>query len=174
MTGRAESALVALVPELDPVLDAHRRRLDTGAIRGVPAHVTVLYPWIPPANITNDVLTALGSVLREHPAFDLTFDAIRWFGDEVAYVRPNPDNAFRQLTAAIWQHWPDHPPYEGRIADPIPHLTIGDTGRSPELEAAAAEIEGSLPVRCRIERLHLMAGTDEMGSWTVRTAIPLG
>ena len=46
MTG--ESALLVAVPAAEPAVAAHRSRLDTSAAVGVPAHITVLYPFLPP------------------------------------------------------------------------------------------------------------------------------
>lgn len=54
-----ESALLVLVPEADPVVGEHRALLDLSARDGVPAHLTVLYPFLPPQRIGPEELTAL-------------------------------------------------------------------------------------------------------------------
>ena len=43
----AESAVLVPVPEAERAVSRHRARLDGAAARGVPAHVTVLYPFVP-------------------------------------------------------------------------------------------------------------------------------
>jgi hypothetical protein len=40
-----ESALLVTVPAAEPAVARHRSRLDTSATVGVPAHITVLYPF---------------------------------------------------------------------------------------------------------------------------------
>jgi hypothetical protein len=40
----AQSAIVVVVEEAEPVVGAHRLRHDPVASLGVPAHVTILYP----------------------------------------------------------------------------------------------------------------------------------
>jgi hypothetical protein len=169
-----QTALVVLVPEAEPVVAEHRRRLDSGAWLGVPAHVTVLYPFRPAHLIDADTIDGLASLCALQPAFDASFESVEWFGDQVAYLAPTPDEPFHRLTEAVWRRWPDHPPYDGQIAEPIPHLTIGDRGRSDRLETAAVDIALQLPVQTRVTRIHLMSGTDEMGSWAEWAAFDLG
>jgi hypothetical protein len=43
-------------PKAEPVVGQLRARLDRAASRGIPAHVTVLYPFVPPGQITPAVL----------------------------------------------------------------------------------------------------------------------
>jgi hypothetical protein len=57
-TAPTESALVVVVPEAEAAVNAHRRRLDPAAAWGVPAHVTVLYPFAPPHTLTESTSPA--------------------------------------------------------------------------------------------------------------------
>jgi hypothetical protein len=50
-----ESVLLITVPAAGPAVAGHRSRFDRSAVQGVPAHVTVLYPFLPPALIDADV-----------------------------------------------------------------------------------------------------------------------
>jgi hypothetical protein len=43
------SAVLVPVPEAERVVSRYRARLDGAAALGVPAHVTVLYPFVPAA-----------------------------------------------------------------------------------------------------------------------------
>ena len=63
--GATESAVLALIPAAESVVGPYRMRLDPTARAGVPAHVTVLYPFVPPSSITDDtVAEAVGTLLR--------------------------------------------------------------------------------------------------------------
>ena len=55
------SALIVAVAEAEPAVADHRERLDRAATWGVPAHITVLYPFLPPAD-----LEAAATAVREH------------------------------------------------------------------------------------------------------------
>ena len=52
---------------------------------------------------------------------------MEWFGDTVVWLNPSPSEPFRQLTLALWDEFPETPPYEGRFGREVrPHLTVGD------------------------------------------------
>jgi len=80
-TGVDHSALVILVPEADPLVAAYRERYDPSAAQGMPAHITLLYPFLPPAAIGDDVLTELQALFAAFPAFPYTLSAVRTFPD---------------------------------------------------------------------------------------------
>src|SRR5437868_6629747 len=120
-----ETALIVAVPEAERVVGRFRAALDVAAGWGVPAHVTVLYPFLPPDRIDDHLLTTLSQVCEATPRFDVSFAEVKWFGDTVVWLAPQPDHALRQLTAAVWRRFPEAPPYAGAHADVVPHLTIG-------------------------------------------------
>jgi len=157
------------------VVGRHRRALDRSATWGVPAHVTVLYPFMPPDRIGDGVITTLLPVVAAVAAFRCTFSHVRWFDDDAALLAPEPDAPFRALTMAVWDRFPDYPPYGGTYPDPIPHLTIGHapTADLAGMRLAAADVERELPVHAWIDRVLLIAGTDAPGSWSTLTECPL-
>ena len=167
------SALVAAVPELEPVVGVHRQRLDPSAGGDVPAHVTVLWPFVAPDALDEATVATLRGIVAGVPAFDCAFERVSWFDDGLLTLLPNPAEPFRVLTGAVAAAFPAHPPYGGQY-DPVPHLTIGyaDTPLA-ERETAAALIAPDLPVRCRIERLRLMVD-DAVGRWSTVHVLELG
>jgi hypothetical protein len=60
-----ETALLLPVPAAEPAVGRHRARLDEAARDGVPAHITVLYPFLSPAGIGGPLLATLGSLFAE-------------------------------------------------------------------------------------------------------------
>jgi hypothetical protein len=79
------------------------------------------------------------------------------------------------MTAAVWQEFPDHPPYQGAFPDVIPHLTIGSTRRGDlaGMTRAASEIAPELPIDAWVDHLLLIAGTDTPDSWQTVSRIEL-
>jgi hypothetical protein len=123
---------------------------------GVPAHVTVLFPFADGAAVDEAALTELLSRFR---AFDFVLDRLEHFEGGVAWLRPNPSAPFEDLTAAVWQRWPDHPPYEGEYDEVIPHLTV-------------TREDAPLPIPARATEVRLIEeGRD--GRWTTRLSVPL-
>ncbi len=86
--GESESALLLLVPTADPVVGSHRAQLDLSARDGLPAHLTVLYPFLPPHRIGGGELAALTRLLAGFPAFEFTLDRIGWYGEAVVWLGP--------------------------------------------------------------------------------------
>jgi 2'-5' RNA ligase superfamily len=169
-----QSALIVPVPAAEPAVAVWRTELDRAASWGVPAHVTVLYPFLEPQRIDDDVIAELQTITGSITAFDLALERVEWFGDVVVWLAPDPDLPFRALTKAVWDRYPECPPYAGAHSDPIPHLTIGDGGPRERLNAAAEEVRRHLPLRTRVERLSLIAGSDAPGSWHALDEFELG
>lgn len=169
-----ESAVIVAVPAAEAAVGRFRAELDRSALWGVPAHVTVLYPFVPPEHINHDVVAALSAAVGTVPGFDVTFSRVAWFGDDVAWLAPEPDQPFRALTAAVWQRFPDHPPYGGAFDDVVPHLTIGHDAPVPVLRAAADAVAPHLPIRTRVAAVRLIQGSREPDSWRTVAELPLG
>jgi 2'-5' RNA ligase len=164
-----ETAVIAAVPAAEPLVSVHRQQLDPAASWGVPAHVTVLYPFVAPEAITDDLITTLGAAVRPVNAFDCRFVRTRWFDRNVLWLDPEPAQPFRQLTAAVWRAFPQYPPFGGAYADLIPHLTVAQqrVADLPTLLAVERTVQSGLPLTARIESLLLIAGAPALNSWRV-------
>lgn len=170
------TAVLVLVPEADPAVGRHRQRFDRAASLGVAAHVTVLFPFVDPADVDDALLERLASAVRRTPAFDCAFRGLRWFDEDVLWLAPEPAEPFRELTRAVFAEFPGHPPYEGAFEDLAPHLTVGQRplASHAELQEVEGELTRLLPFTTRVTRAHLMAGGDEPASWRVLHELPLG
>jgi len=170
-----ESAILVPVPEAEPVVGRLRARLDSSATLGVPAHVTVLYPFVPPAELTPAVIETAAAAVASVAAFDCRFASARWFGENVLWLAPEPDDPFRALIAAVQAAFPAYPPYGGTVTAVIPHLTVGDRpeGGLGALRDAEASMLPMLPVLAPIRHAWLMTGSQAPGSWQQLAALPL-
>jgi hypothetical protein len=74
----------------EPVVSEHRQQLDVAAGWGVPAHVTVLYPFVAPEALSDTLITTLAAVVRSVRAFDVCFGRTRWFGQDALWLDPEP------------------------------------------------------------------------------------
>jgi 2'-5' RNA ligase len=166
--------VIVPLPEAQVAVGSWRAALDRSAGWGVPPHVTVLYPFVPPDRIDKAVLRKLADAVKPVPAFDVVFARSAWFDDTVLWLPPEPDGPFRTLTAAVWARFPDHPPYGGRIAEPTPHLTVGQDMPVELLRAAADAIGPHLPIRAHVAAARLIQGSPEPHSWHTVAELPLG
>ena len=174
MDDATETAVIVDVPAAEDVVGVHRARWDSSAGWGVPAHVTVLHPFVPPEQVDEAVILALASAVARVPRFTATWRASGWFGEEVLWLAPEPEDAFRALTTAVSQAFPDYPPYGGAFADVVPHLTVGDGGTPEELGEAERQILPRLPLSMEVTSAALWRGTERPGSWQPVALLPLG
>lgn len=106
-----QTALVVKVPEAEPVVSTWRSRYDAAAAAGVPAHITVLYPFLNHRAVTAGVLAQLQALFAGHRAFEVQLAQARRFPG-VLYLAPVPDTGLR---ASRQSHcWPSPAAAGGR------------------------------------------------------------
>lgn len=170
----ALSGLVVVVPEAEPVVGHLRSRLDENAALGGPAHVTVLFPFGPPGQLDEPVLTRLSALFAEVPSFDHRFSRTGWFGDDVRWLAPVDPAPFRDLTTRVVAAFPQHLPFEGAFGDlVVPHLTVGHRHPRPQLAVAEREVLPHLPVAGRATEVVLLTQLVPGGRWSRAGEFPL-
>jgi 2'-5' RNA ligase len=165
-----ESALLVPVPEAEPCVRRHRFRYDSVALRGVPAHITVLYPFVPPRAITDATLASVREVLARFPPFSFRLARLERFPEGALYLAPDPAKPFVQLTEAFGDQFPDYPPYGGIHAEVIPHLTVAQDHDAPADEFA--DISDNLPIACHAREIWLMS-EDQDHQWRAQSTFRL-
>ena len=173
MTGPSQTGLIVPVPEAEPVVGHHRAALDPIAAWNIPAHITVLYPFLPPARIDGEVLAVLRGLFGARPRFEAALSRVAWFGAEVVWLAPEPEHPFRDLTQAVFDRFPETPPYGGAFADVVPHLTVGDRAAPTALRTAADDIAPWLPIRTLVDTVRLVEGTTGEVPWRTVADFPL-
>jgi 2'-5' RNA ligase len=155
----AQSALLVPVPEAEAVVGRWRALHDPSAQRGVPAHVTLIVPWVAPEQIKQEHLDELSELLADQEPFEYSLEKVNWFGERVLWLGPVPSAPFKHLTALLASHF-DTPPGQGEFAEVVPHLTVGLAGCAVgcTLSEAADALLPELPVRCRAAEVHVMCG----------------
>jgi len=174
LDGAMLAAVVVAVPEAEDVVGLHRARHDPSAAWGVPAHVTVIFPFVPPTLLDESVVGRLAAAVAKVPAFDVVFGECGWFDDDVLWLSPAPMEPFRELTLSVWDAFPDHPPYAGEYADLSPHLTVAQRGGVDVLKQIEAAVTLELPVVTQVAEVVLIAGRREPDSWRTVVRLPLG
>ena len=154
-----EPVLLVEIPEAEPVVGEHRRRLDRAAALGIPPHVSPLYPFVPSDRINAEVLDAVAAVAGQINAFDYRFPATGWFGEEVLFLDPDDPAPFVRLTAGLFEVFPDYPPEGGAYSEIVPQLTKA-RGGTERLARIDADVRSQLPIDGRAGELTLMTADD--------------
>src|ERR1700754_3018941 len=147
-----ETTLVAKIPEAEPLVGRWRPRLDPFAADGVPAHVTILYPFLDHNRLDEVVLSRLGTLIAAHPAFNVEFSGCGRFPG-VLYLAPSPSQPFKALTEAVAGQWPEARPYGGRFAEIIPHLTVAHQQEPQLLDHVETELTTKLPLTAQVHAI---------------------
>ncbi len=164
--------------ELPEALERLRLAGDPMAQLGVPAHVTLLFPFVPAAEVDDDIVGDVGRIMAAQPTFEVELTMTRRFPssdpsvDAVLWLAPEPAEPFIRLTDALAAAYPAYPPYGGAHDVVIPHLTIAteDPAHFDELESV---IEAHLPVqRAALEAALLVEDAD--GRWSTARSFGLG
>lgn len=160
-----ETALLVEVPEAEPAVARLRLAHDPVAARGVPAHVTVLFPL--------DGVPDRGALARvaELPAFGYRLARVGEFPG-VVWLAPEPAAPFVALTDAARAAFPDQPPYRGEFAETVPHLTVAMTDDAALRRTIAAELDAHLPIAARATHLAVYT-SDDAGQWRCVERLPL-
>jgi 2'-5' RNA ligase len=174
MKPEEKSGLVIPVPAAELLVRRWRESLDPGCILGVPAHITVLFPFASPKDIDEEKIATLETYFSQVVPFEFGFKELGWFDDKVVYLAPAPDDVFRGITQGLTKLYPMYLPYEGKHGESTPHLTIGDGSPLDLLQEAAMNIAPHLPLTASADRVWLMAGGTDPGSWTLRHEFSFG
>ncbi len=168
-----QSALIVRVPEAENAVHDLRKRYEPSAALGAPAHITILVPFVPPEHITAQVLSAATKALTASRPFTFTLAEVgRW--PETTYLLPEPAAPFTGMTNALAQAFPDYPPYGGRHAGVVPHLTVahGNATQADEAEKALRATLARLgPITSACKSVDLYENSS--GLWRIAHSIPL-
>ncbi|WP_051819555.1 2'-5' RNA ligase family protein [Streptomyces sp. NRRL S-920] len=162
-----DTALTIRVPEVNPLVRT-----------GLPAHVTVLYPFLNTSRFTASTHADLTNLFAAHAPFTLAFTEFRRYPG-VLYLPPRPETPVRALTASLTARWPEAVPYRGVFTPPLaPHLTLanheGPDTYQAAYDALESELAPHLPIVGRVDTVHLIVTDGAGGAWRDLATYRLG
>ncbi|MHB8341661.1 MAG: 2'-5' RNA ligase family protein [Mycobacteriales bacterium] len=163
-----DTSLIVPLPEVDEVLGGIRLAHNPSARTGVPAHVTLIYPFVSARRLAGRGLEQLEEILAPHRRFDLVLGEMGSFPTS-HYLRPEPSAPFLRMTMDVWSAWPSYPPYAGAYSDVVPHVSLAVGADLPDI---AEEVGRVLPIHAAAREVWVMEETPA-GTWTRLHAIPL-
>jgi 2'-5' RNA ligase len=169
-SGQRQSAIIIPVPDAEPVVERYRQEYDPVAAAGVPAHITLIVPWLPPDEIDDGNLAELADVLSSTTAFEFRLTRVRWFGRGVLWLAPDPAEPFIKLTTMLSDRFGTLP-YDDEFDEVVPHLTVGHATDGVELDSLEGAIAAALPIDCRAGEVRVMVGDGR--TWSTRERVRL-
>jgi 2'-5' RNA ligase superfamily len=165
------SALIVEVPQAEPLVREWRAKHDWSAQHGVPAHITLLSPFVPTERIDDRLHQDLRTLFAAYPTFSFRLSHVARF-PEVAWLAPDPAEPFKALIETISSQYPEYPPYEGIHDEVIPHLTVAEGGSELQDEVDAA-LTPALPIEAQARSVTLLL-EDKSGWWSPGERYSLG
>ena len=163
-----ETALVIVV-ELPGALETLRHRGIANAADGVPAHITLLFPFADAALI-DDLLPSIATIVDRHAAVELHLDrGRRWPG--VLYASVEPAAPLRALQGDLASAFPSLPLYGGAF-DFEPHVSIVEGDAADVPDALDDPAWSCLPVTFTARRVDLIGRRGNR--WSTWHRFPLG
>jgi hypothetical protein len=152
MTDRPlQTSLTLDLEHCDPRLtEAHRELYPERIPEQIPFSITLHYPWLPAAEVTDADLERLRSFFAARPPLEFQLTHVTEFPGIVAYAAPEPEDELRATMRALWALYPQCPPYGREGFDPPPHATLTRYAnpQNATYEQAKERVEPLLPVRC--------------------------
>lgn len=168
-----ECAIYLRFPDLTHLFSPWRDAIEA---KGIPPHVTLLYPWRTPPLDVRDIEAARAAIAI-CSAFPITFSGIgRFPRDRTLYLKIQDTLPLYTLMQAIWGAFPDTPPYRGEFREVIPHLTIATADNDFELDQLEQEIrlrlDPHLPLSVEAQSI-IVAQENLNGIWSTVAELPL-
>ena len=168
----ALSAFALEVPVAEACVGELRARYDPSCALGVPAHITVLYPFMTPSAIDEAVLEQVRDAFSAFRAFTIRLRRIERFPG-VLYLAPEPAEPIRAITRSLAARFPSYPPYGGLYPDIVPHLTVAQAG-DIDLDVAERELRARLPEQGLVARCtEVTMMENASGPWRTMHSFPL-
>jgi hypothetical protein len=146
-----ETSITLDLEHVDPELTrAHRELYPERIPEHIPFSITLHYPWLPAAEVTQADLARLRSFFATRPPLEFDLTHVTEFPDVVAYAVPEPEDELRATMRSLWAMYPHCPPYGRSGFDPPPHATLTRYANpdNASFEQAKHRVQPLLPVHC--------------------------
>jgi 2'-5' RNA ligase len=165
-----ESAVIVRV-SLPAALDRLRRQCVRDARLGVPAHVTLLYPFLEPTALKGRIRRTIASIAAAHPSFQFELSGPREWPDTV-YAAVHPEDRFLAIHRELAAAFPDYPIYSRPGFELIPHVTIAESEHVGNAAPLGHPAWSTLPAKGSVDGLEVIAEGED-GRWRTRLTVPL-
>jgi hypothetical protein len=150
--------LLLITPDAESLVGRWRAQHDLAARFGIPAHVTVRTPFLPPEYWQDPAL----SLLERFLPIDVTLSRLENRPGGLVLV-VEPDDELREITEAVGLSWPTLPPHKGNRPDLAYHMTVVRTPNDRIREQAWEAIEPHLPLHVTGTEMWATDGSPEDG-----------
>lgn len=166
------TALFLVLPEIEEFARPYRQLHTPDGAAGLPAHITLLCPFVPGAEENAEVRQKLATVAALLHPFSLDLSRLDIFPEpRVLFLDPIPREPILAMIRVIMDAFPGVKPYDGVI--PIeelrPHATLAVCPDNAQMNSLKADIRAKLPtfapLLALVDAVYLAARID--GEWRI-------
>jgi 2'-5' RNA ligase superfamily len=150
--------LLLITPAAESLVGRWRAEHDDAARFGIPAHVTVRTPFLPPEHWRDPAFSRLERFLPT----DVTLARLENRPGGLVIIA-EPDDELREITEAVGMSWPTLPPHKGNRPDLAYHMTVVRTANDRIRSEASEAIAPHLPRRVTGTEMWASEGSLEDG-----------
>jgi hypothetical protein len=150
--------LLLITPAAEPVVGRWRADHDVSARFGIPSHVTVRTPFLPPERWGDPALSELQRFLP----IRVTLARLENRPGALVLV-VEPDDELREITEAVGRSWPTLPPHKDNRPDLAYHMTVVRTANDRIRSETSKAIARHLPCTVTGTEMWAVAGSPEDG-----------
>ncbi len=165
-----QTGLVIPVPAADALLASVGARYPGTVRDGVPAHVSLLYPFVVAAELDDRITAVCNELVIDQVPIPVDFGECYRRGGFVA-LRPDPSDGLMELMSKARRRWPAVVPYGGVYGDVEPHLTVAMRCSEQTAMRIEQEVTAELPICAELREAWLLVFE---GQWTLRGRFEFG
>ena len=170
-TPPGESAVLVPALGVGQLVRDLRMQYTPSARAGVPPHVTLMIPFVPPRDLTDAAIDALTALMSSTRAFVFSLTQVNQFSRGVIYLEPEPAEPFAQLTREIGKQFGVQL-YGGDFGDePVVHLTVAILESAAIRQQVVTQLNDVVPIDIKAQEAWLMVGSNA-GRWNVVRQMP--
>ncbi len=149
-----------------------REQYDLESFAKVPAHVTLLYPFVPPESV-DEAVTRLEHICADTHPFEVVLSKYGRL-EGALFLEPENPEPFRNLFHELAAAFPEYAPSAGKPgAEFYPHLTIAQLDDPEELEKIDLPPEPHFSFT--VKKIHLYLGSpDDDIPYVPRAVLSIG
>ena len=171
-----ETAIVVQVPEAEEHVYAWRREHTPDGADGMPAHITLIYPFADTAHYAAGTGREIEEALRGYGPLQFALTKTAYFrgNQNVLYLVPEPADPLADMTRALAHRFPQYPPYRGAHETVVPHLTVASDEDLAVLASIEEAVAQALPIHATVAEAQLMEHAPAPYGWRLKRPFRLG
>jgi 2'-5' RNA ligase len=169
-----ETAIIVALPRCDLLVSAVAAELEIHRPPGMPAHVTLLYPFVDESTLVAGMAAQAQRALSHIAPFECEFASFGRFIDPIPtalHLVPNPADPFRGMIAALERTFALRA-YGGQFGEVIPHVTLVESPDPALWARTESRVGESLPLSETISTFSIYRETHS--GWHEAFTMPLG